>query len=182
MLRNPEELKKVLGGYARFLVNQSRANLEAAGKNSSGNLSNSIRQVVEMKPNGFELIIYGLDYGKFVDQGVSGTSSVDKAPNSPYKFGSGTGREGGLTEGIDKWVKRKGLKGRDRKTGRYITQRALSDMIIRSIWMKGIAPSMFLTNAVKQVMKVLPDDITKAFALDLEGAIYNDLKNQEIKL
>jgi hypothetical protein len=48
--------------------------------------------------------------------------------------------------------------------------------------MKGIAPSMFLTNAVKQVMKVLPDDITKAFALDLEGAIYNDLKNQEIKL
>ena len=95
MLTNPKELKKVLGGYAKFLVNQSRANLEEEGKNSSGNLSNSIRQVVEMKPNGFELIIYGLDYGKFVDQGVSGTSSVDKAPNSPYKFGSGTGREGG---------------------------------------------------------------------------------------
>ena len=60
MLTNPKELKKVLGGYAKFLVNQSRANLEEEGKNSSGNLSNSIRQVVEMKPNGFELIIYDL--------------------------------------------------------------------------------------------------------------------------
>ena len=41
---------------------------------------------------------------------------------------------------------------------------------------------MFMTNALNRVMKNLPDDILKAYALDLEGEIYNDLKNQEINL
>jgi hypothetical protein len=55
-------------------------------------------------------------------------------------------------------------------------------MIIRSIWAKGIAPSMFMTSAFKKVMKNLPDDILKAYALDIQGVIRNDIKQNEINL
>ena len=35
------------------------------------------------------------DYGKFKDRGVRGKSSSAKAPNSPYRFGTGSGKKGG---------------------------------------------------------------------------------------
>jgi hypothetical protein len=34
------------------------------------------------------------DYGQFVDQGVKGKVH-QQSPNSPFKFGSGTGKKGG---------------------------------------------------------------------------------------
>jgi len=182
MLKDPKELKKTLNGYAKFLVNQSKANLKADNKNVSGRLSNSIRYKIETGVGMFDISIFAEDYAKFIDQGVQGTTST-KAPNSPYRFGSGTGKSGGLTEGIEKWVKRRGLRRwRDEKTGRFISQDLIAKRIIRSIWNKGIAPSMFMTNALNQVMKNLPDDILKAYALDIQGQIFNDIKNQEINL
>ena len=183
MLKDPKELRAALNGYAKFLVNQSKANLKQSGKVSSGNLLNSIKKQVSptVVPT-FELSILAEDYAKFVDQGVQGVTS-SKAPNSPYKFGTGSGAKGGLTNSIEKWVKRKGLRRwRDEKTGRFISHNQIARRIIRSIWNKGIAPTMFMTKAVNQVMKYLPDDILKAYALDLEGQIYNDIKNQKINL
>ena len=182
MLKDPKELKKTLNGYAKFLVNQSKANLKQEKQIVSGALYNSIKQKVTTGVGSFDLSIFAKDYAKFIDQGVQGTGSGNKAPNSPYRFGSGTGKKGGLTDGIEKWIKRSGIKGRDKNTGRFITQKSLQHLIVRSIWFRGIAPSMFLTKALNQVMKYLPDDILKAYAIDLEGQIYNDIKNQEINL
>jgi hypothetical protein len=51
----------------------------------------------------------GSNYIDFVEKGVRGKESSAKAPNSPYRFGSGTGQRGGLTRAITEWSSRKGL-------------------------------------------------------------------------
>ena len=98
-----------MNGYAKFLVNQSKANLKKEDKVNTGKLYNSIRKEVETGVGRFDLSVFAEDYAKFIDQGVQGTV-INQAPNSPYRFGSGTGRKGGLTDGIEKWIKRRGIK------------------------------------------------------------------------
>ena len=115
MLSNVE---KELKNFAKYVVTKSRMNLRSSDKNSSGDLSRSLDSDVKVSKNSFQLAFMMEDYGVFQDKGVRGKSSSAKAPNSPFKFGTGTGRKGGLSEGINKWVKRKRFQFRDKKSGK----------------------------------------------------------------
>ena len=108
------------------------------------------------------------DYGLFQDKGVKGKTSSNKAPNSPFKFGSGRGKKGGLTEGIDKWVRRKRFQFRDRKSGRFMSYESTAFLITRSIYNKGVKPSLFFTKPFQKAFKNLDKDIIEAYKLDVE--------------
>jgi hypothetical protein len=172
------EVEKTIKRFRDYVIQQSRSNLSKSGKNSSKELYNSLKGEVVTENNytivGFQMA----DYGTFVDLGVKGKTSSNKAPDSPYKFGSGTGKKGGLTKGINQWVKQKGFQFRDRKSGRFLSYDSTAYLITRSIFHKGIKPSLFFTKPFEAGYKKYIDvDLLKAFGQDIETIVDYNLKD-----
>jgi len=174
MLSNVE---KELKNFAKYVVTKSRINLRSSDKNSSGKLAKSLDSDVKVSKNSFQLEFVMEEYGIFQDKGVRGKSSSAKAPNSPFRFGTGTGKKGGLSEGINKWVKRKRFQFRDRKSGKFLSYDSTAFLISRSIYHKGIAPSLFFTKPFEKAFKSLDKDIVKAFRLDVEALLETTVKD-----
>jgi hypothetical protein len=171
------EVEATIKRFRDYVIQQSRSNLTKGGKNSSKSLYNSLKGEI-VTDKGFTIVGFKMDdYGTFVDLGVRGKSSSLKAPNSPYKFGSGTGRKGGLTEGINKWVKQKGFQFRD-KRGRFMSYDSTAYLITSSIFHKGIKPSLFFTKPFEAGYKKYIDvDLVKAFGQDVETMVDYNLKD-----
>ena len=172
------EVEKVITKFRDYVIQQSRSNLTKGGKNSSKELYNSLKGEV-VTENGFTIVGFQMaDYGSFVDLGVKGKTSSNKAPNSPFKFGSGTGKKGGLTKGINQWVKQKGFQFRDRKSGKFLSYDSTAYLITRSIFHKGIKPSLFFTKPFEAGYKKYIDvDLLKAFGEDVETMVDYNLKD-----
>jgi hypothetical protein len=172
------EVEKTIKRFRDYVIQQSRSNLSKSGKNSSKELYNSLKGEV-VTENGYTIVGFEMaDYGAFVDQGVKGKTSSNKAPNSPFKFGSGTGRKGGLTKGINQWVKQKGFQFRDRKSGKFLSYDSTAYLITRSIFHKGIKPSLFFTKPFEAGYKKYIDvDLLKAFGQDIETMVDYNLKD-----
>jgi hypothetical protein len=161
-------LQEELNKFAKYVIQQSRSNLSKSDKNVSKELYNSLGYNVEVTTKGAELGFSMEQYGEFQDKGVRGKSSSAKAPNSPFRFGSGTGKKGGLTNSIDKWVRRRGIQFKDRKSGRFLSYQSTAFLISRSIYQKGIKPSLFFTKPFVAAFKRLPDELIEAYSIGLE--------------
>jgi hypothetical protein len=172
------EVDNVIKKFRDYVIQQSRSNLTKGGKNVSKELYNSIKGEI-ITDKGFSIVGFSMDdYGMFQDKGVKGKSSSAKAPNSPFKFGSGTGKKGGLTQGINKWVRAKGFQFRDKKTGKFMSYQATAFLITRSIFHKGIKPSLFFTKPFEAGYKKYIDvDLIKAFGQDIETMVDYNLKD-----
>jgi hypothetical protein len=172
------EVEKVITKFRDYVIQQSRSNLSKTGHNNSKSLYNSLKGEI-VTENGFTIVGFQMaDYGTFVDLGVKGKTSSNKAPNSPYKFGSGTGKKGGLTKGINQWVKQKGFQFRDKKSGRFLSYDSTAYLITRSIFHKGIKPSLFFTKPFEAGYKKYIDvDLMKAFGQDIETMVDYNLKD-----
>ena len=166
-------LQDELNKFAKYVIQQSRSNLTKGSSdygtyNDTKTLYNSLKGNVIPTKNGASLNIEMADYGKFKDKGVRGKSSSAKAPNSPFKFGSGAGKKGGLTEAMEGYVKRRKIQFRDKKSGRFLSYQSTAFLISRSIYQKGIKPSLFFTKPFVAAFKRLPDDLIEAYSLGLE--------------
>lgn len=169
------ELKETQATIKRFrdyVIQQSRSNLTKGGKNVSKKLYNSLKGEI-LLDNNYTLLGFTMDdYGAYQDKGVKGKFKSNKAPDSPYKFGSGTGRKGGLTDGIEKWVKTKGIQFRDKKSGKFITYKSTAFIIARSIFATGLKPSLFFTKPFEAGYKKFIDvDLLKAFGKDIDTLV-----------
>jgi hypothetical protein len=172
-----DNVEKELRNFAKYVVTKSRMNLKTSDKNTTGELSKSLDSDVKVSKNSFQLTFSMEDYGVFQDKGVRGKTSSTKAPNSPFRFGSGKGKKGGLTEGINKWVKRRRFQFRDKKTGRFMSYNSTAFLISRSIYNKGIAPSLFFTKPFEKAFKNLDKDLIEAYKLDVEQLIKTTVNN-----
>lgn len=154
------ELLKALQKFRDEVVSGARSELAAKGKNSSGKLSNSIQGEVKEMPNSIGIYFKMEDYGNFQDKGVDGTKVKHGAP---YSFKS----KMPPPSAFDKWIVRKGIA--PRKTGgQFATRKGLQFIIARSIFQKGIKPSLFFTKPFEQAFKQLPDDLIQKYGLDME--------------
>jgi len=116
-LKNTEALIK---RFRDYVIQQSRSNLSKSRKNNTKELYNSLKGEI-VSERDYSIVGFSMaEYGMYQDQGVKGKSSSRKAPNSPFKFGSGSGIKGGLTKGIEQWVKQKGIQFKDKKSGKLI--------------------------------------------------------------
>lgn len=166
MLKKETEIS--LNNFAKYVIQQSRSNLTKGGKNVNKKLYNSINKEIEVGANSFRLAFLMEDYGAFQDKGVKGKTSSTKAPNSPFKFGSGTGKKGGLTKGIFDWVTKKRIQFKDKRTGKFMSYQNTSFLITRSVYNKGIKPSLFFTKPFEKAFQRLPDELIEAYGLDVE--------------
>jgi hypothetical protein len=172
-----QELNKALNAFGKYVIQQSKSNLTKGkppygDKNSTGSLYNSLKYKTRQEDGAFLIDFIMEDYGDFVDEGVRGATTSSNNRTSPFKFGSGSGKKGGLTNGIEKWIKQKPIKQwKDKKTGKFLSYESMKFLIARSIYNKGIKPSFFFTKPFYQAFKRLPTDIIKAYRLDIEKAI-----------
>jgi hypothetical protein len=168
-------VKSELDKFGKYIVQQSRSNLTKKNKKDRGKLYKSIGYDLEVGKRSFSLSFKMENYGTFVDKGVKGVSSSSKAPNSPYRFGSGTGKKGGLTEGINGWVKRKRFQFRDKK-GKFLSYESTAFLVRRSIWFTGLKTTNFFERPFELAFKRLPEDLVQSFGLEVEDLLKFSLK------
>jgi hypothetical protein len=178
-----DNVQAALNEFGKLVIERAKSNLKKGGKygshNTSNKLTDSLRFETKEMPRSIGFDFYAEDYWKFLDYGVKGKISSAKAPNSPYQFGSGTGKKGGLRASIDKWVVRKGLAGTRGKDGRFTTRKQMVSMISRSIYLKGTPETKFFREAFETSYQSLDENIVEKYGLDVETFLKFTLK--EIK-
>ncbi len=166
-------LEKVLKDFNKEVIKQARANLTRKGKRDTNTLYKEMNSTVSVGKNSF---YSSIDFGKaseywdFIDKGVKGVSSSARAPQSPYKFGTGTGTTGGLTKGIDGWVRRKRFQFKD-KQGKFLSYESTAFLIRRAIWNKGLETTNFISRPFELAFKRLPNEVIQAYSLDLDSTL-----------
>jgi hypothetical protein len=63
---------------------------------------------------------------------------------------------------ITNWIRQKGIKGRDPKTGRFISNKTLTFLIQRAISKNGIKPVKFMSEAIEKATQQLLVDLDKS--------------------
>ncbi|MBP93867.1 MAG: hypothetical protein CMC55_07105 [Flavobacteriaceae bacterium] len=174
-------LENFLKTFAKKVVKDSQEIL-AASKDSQGNsrgdtaLGKSIRFEVVPTATGFDTKFYMADYGTFLDKGVKGTKSnyiENSKTNYSYKNKQ---PPSGI---IEKWIKKKGIKGRvdkkwksaGNKGGQFITHKSLAFLIARSIKQKGIKSLSFFQKPLGVEYEKLKEQILDVLKVDIENYI-----------
>ena len=158
-----ENIQDLLNDFRSNVIREAKKNL--GQRSDTGKLKSSLKSYVKESKRSIQISFEMEDYGFYQDRGVKGVKSGKSLDN--YQFGTGTGKKGGLTKGINKWVKRKGFQFRDKK-GRFLSYEQTARTIIRSIWMKGIKPSLFFTKPFEKYYNRLPDELMEMFGFEME--------------
>jgi len=167
-----DETKRVLEDFAREVVKGAKANLQK--QKASGKLARSIKADVKVNPNSFELDFEMEGYGAYQDAGVDGKKKKHgkRKLNLPtYKYTTRMPPP----KSLDKWVVKKGLAPRNkgRFAGRSISsvgfKQSITYLIARSIFMKGLEPTYFFTNAFEAAYKNLPKEFINKYELDIDN-------------
>ena len=155
------EFKKVLEKYAKYVIQQSRSNLTKEGNKASGELYDSLSYEIEGTNVKFE----SEEYGLYQDQGVRGAKGhyADQATaSSKFKYTNKIPP----SKPFEKWIKQKGIQGRDKKTGRFISNQSLSYLLARSIYNKGIRATLFFTKPFERGIELYGDEMVAAYIED----------------
>jgi hypothetical protein len=160
-----KETREELNKFGRYVVQQARTRLTKGNKNVSKKLYNSLNYSIVENNDSISVIFEMEDYGKFQDQGVSGTKTKYK---TPFSFKS----KMPPAKAFSQWVVRKGLEGVRDDRGRFIKRKSMQYLIARSVFKYGIKPSMFFTKPFQQAYKNLPKDLQEKFVTDLENIIF----------
>lgn len=161
MLRTQEALED----FKKYVIQQARTNLTKGKKNVDKKLYNSLQGFVEKSPAGFRLYFEMEDYGMFQDKGVSGKK---RKYDTPFSYKNKKPPIGPLAQ----WAKKKNIRLRDEqgrfKKGNYNT---IGFLISRSIFEKGLKPSLFFTKPFERAIKRLPEDLQEAFGEDIKNML-----------
>ena len=171
-----QEVKKTFEEFGEYVIQKAKANLKKSGKTASGKLGDSLKYEFKVNQNSVEFDFFAEDYWKFVDKGVKGKFSSSKAPNSPYQFGSGTGKKGGLRSAIDKWVIRKGLQNVRNEKGQFINRKQMVSMISRAIYNRGLSATQFFSKPFDEGFNNLPDEILEAYGKDFDKFLIKEIQ------
>ena len=168
-------LERYLNSFGKSVVNNAKGILKKKKKVVSGKLLNSISYKLKKDNDGLTVQFMMVDYGTFVDKGVSGTKQkrtyVDykgKRKDTPYEFGKT--RDGGLTRGLDNWIVRRGIAPRDAK-GRFISRKSLKFLIARKIYTQGIQGISFFQKPLQLGMRDFYNQVGKAIKEDIINTI-----------
>ena len=169
---NTANIERYLNSFGKQVVNRAKGNIQKA-KGGGTALEQSLRFEVITDQDGFVVNFYMADYGTFVDKGVSGTNKrqkykdyKNKIVSSPYKYTNKQPPPGILA----KWISKKRIKGRDRNTGRFISNMSLAYIIGRKIKRDGIKGLSFFQKPLALGLK--------QFGKELLGNVKQDIINE----
>lgn len=165
-----KETNNALNKFAKYVIQQSRSNLTRGNKNYKKSLYDSLKSDINVSANSFSLSFIMNEYGVYQDKGVSGT---EQKYNTPFSYK----QKMPAIKPIADWAKFRNIRLRNAKgqfaKGNYNT---IGYLIARSIKKKGIKPSLFFTKPFEKAFNNLPDELVKAYALDLDEFIDYTIK------
>lgn len=156
-----EHVYDTLDKFRKRVIAEARKNLTRMNKNSSKDLHSSLDSELEVSRQSFSLQFFMMEYGEYVDKGVSGKK---KKYNTPYSYTT----KMPPSRVFDKWMIRKGLDGVRDKEGKFIKRKSLSYLIARSVFNNGLKPSLFFTKPFEREFMKLDKDLLEAFGLDID--------------
>lgn len=158
-------LLEALKEFEQKVVQAAKDNLTK--QNTSGSLTKSIKSDVKQMPNSIRVFFEMNEYGFYQDRGVKGTKGGKSLDNFAYT------NKMPPPKAFDKWVVRKGIfdnQIRDKK-GKFKSRKGLNFAIARSIFEKGIKPTMFFTKPFEKAYKQLPEELIEKYGLDMENLL-----------
>jgi hypothetical protein len=172
--------QETLNKFIKHVVSQAKRNLTSTGKNASKKLYNSISGEAKQFPNSIGIYFDMEEYGFFQDKGVSG---IKKKYNTPFSYKSKGGVKGlkGMPppSAFDKWTIRRGIAPRG-KGGQFQKRKGLNFAIARSIFEKGIKPSLFFTKPFEAAFKKFPDEMIESYGFDVVD-LFDSIMKQNFK-
>lgn len=163
-------VRKVLGEFAKKVVLDSQSNLDRGGRYGQHNASFNLRQSIKPLPvqeigNGYMVEIEMADYWKFLNEGVLGTKSGNKAQGSPFQYGKNAPAP--TRASIEKWMQFKSIVPEDGGS-----RKGLAYVIRRSIINTGTPRTLFFDKALPDsLIKVLTEDVAEAFGKSISISI-----------
>jgi len=181
-----ESIQDVLNDFRDNVIREAKKNL-ANGLNrerpidASGKLKNSLKSTVKESKNSVQISFEMEEYGFYQDRGVKGVKSGKSLDN--YKYTD----KMPPPKAFDKWVIRKGIAPRNNKgqfKGRSISsvgfRKSITFLIARSIYSKGIKPSLFFTKPFEKFFKRLPDELVDKYGLEVEN-LFDQITKENFK-
>ena len=178
------EFKDAIIKYARYVIDESKKNLAKDGK-SGGKLEKSLDYKVKQNrgnsgrfESGYNVEFFMEDYGDYQDLGVKGIGGQrktgknkgvafeNKGKGGKFQFRKGVPNRS-MIKSLNTWIKRKGIKGRNQKTGRFITDQSLSFAIAKSVFHTGIKRSLFFSKPFEAGITKYDNDIANAYGNDI---------------
>ena len=147
--------------FAKQVQKKTRFRISRGKHRSSGDLRKNTSFNVKVSKNSIELQYKRPPYSDYQDRGVSGTEVKHDTPFS-YKSKRPPSKV------FEKWARQKGIKPRDKKSGRFITFKAFGFLVARKIFTKGIEPKKFFTKSFKEEFEKLPNSLREAFGKDVK--------------
>lgn len=160
MLDN-KNTKEYLNAFAKYVIQQSRSNLTKQNKNVDKKLYDSLDKEIEVGANSFRMSFLMEDYGAYQDKGVSGTQ---KKYNTPFSYKS----KKPPLKPITQWVTKRRFQFRNKETGKFMSYQSTAFLVRNGIFKNGIKPSLFFTKPFEKAFERLPDELVKAYGLDVE--------------
>lgn len=172
-----EKTERVLSLFLDSLIQQMQEHLDREDKNASGNLRESMEKhlfyedgVIHSKvefPNA--------PYWVYVEYGVKGAQTQNKAPMSPFQFGSRSRSyaPGTMRNAIRGWLGHRRFQWRDAR-GRFMSYDDMTPLITRSVYLHGIEPTPFVSDNLERVWRRFWPQLTEALTLDLEAYIKDE--------
>ena len=168
-----KNIENYLNQFGKNIVADAEKNInKAKGRTAIGQ---SIRFEVVPTDTGFSTKFYMLDYGEFLDKGVSGNKKKQSFENfkqqtqsSPYSYTT----KGPPIDILSKWIKKKGIKGhgiakgRSKNTGQYIS--GFAYLISRKIKRDGIKSLSFFQKPLGIYYDDLKENLLTELKFDIE--------------
>ena len=164
-----ENIERYLQSFGKQVINRAKGSLQRK-KGGNTNLEKTLRFEVVTDAKGFVVNFYMADYGSYVDKGVSGTNKKhsykdykNKIVKSPFEYTSKQPPAGILA----KWISKKRIKGRDKKSGRFISNLSLAYIFARKIKRDGIKGISFFQKPLGLGLKQFGKDLLKNVKEDI---------------
>jgi len=171
-------MKNYLRAVGRHTVANAKNTLITKGIKGS-QLEESISYRLKVDKNNWTIQFSMSDYGKFMNDGVKGTD------NEPKYFENEEGKrvlsehsysaEMPPVKVFEAWIKRKGIQGRNKKTGRFIKRKSLAFAMAKNRQLRGYNGLSFFTKPLSIALKKFPKDLLKS----IEKDFYTSIKELE---
>jgi len=156
-------VEKALDTFGKRVQQQSRSNLTRLKKNVSGDLYKGSKYDLTVSANSLSLSFPMTPYWNFQDAGVSGT---ERKFNTPFSYKT----KKPPAHIFESWAKRKGIKPRG-ANGQFTTYKSFGFAVANSVFKKGLKPTKFFTTPFENEFNKLPNQIVKAYALELDDLL-----------
>ena len=166
-----KNVERYLKSFGRKVIAGAKNNLKAI----DSDLGSKMKVKVKKVGKGYEVVFSGPRHAVVVDQGISGRDNkryykdyLGKRRKTP---GKGYTNKMPPSKVFEKWIKKKGIKGRDKKTGRFIKRSATAFAMAKNMQIKGRKGLEFFQRPLGLEYKKLQKGIKQAMIKDFDKLI-----------